>query len=335
MMTSRERVYATLDFQGPDRLATDIWALPSTFTGREAAVRALMARHPADIAGVWAENVFAVPIYPRGVSVDEWGCEWLTLLDGMVGEVKRAPLADYATLSTYAWPEQPFGPRWQAAADELASKRDCFTSGFVGNPFERMQFLRGPADLYADLADEDCDEIYRLRDKVFAMLRVNMERWCALPVDAVSLNDDWGSQRSLLISPAKWRAFFKPKYREVLDIARDAGKRIFFHSDGYIADIFPDLIELGVDALNSQVWCMGLDTIAPFAGQITFWGELDRQHLLPHGTPQDIRDAARRMYHACYRNGGLIGQCEFDHLTTLDNIEAALSCWGEIALGQG
>jgi len=329
-MNSRERVYATLDFQGPDRLPVDLWSLPAAFFGREEAVNALLTRYPTDFGGVGVENAFDIGYYPRGTTIDHWGCEWLVLQEGLVGEVKHAPLEDYARLKDYAWPEMPFGPGWQQATEGLKAQQDRFTLGWVGDPFERMQFLRGTENLYVDLADEDCEEVYLLRDKVFAMMREYVERWARTPVNGLRINDDWGSQRTLLISPAKWREFFKPKYKEIFDIARDAGKRIFFHSDGYILDIYPDLIELGVSAINSQIWCMGLDALEPFTGKVTFWGELDRQNMLPFGKPADIRAAARQMAKALYRNGGLIGEGEMDHLTSLENIEAMLTAWGEI-----
>ena len=97
--------------------------------------------------------------------------------------------------------------------------------------------------------------------------------------------DDWGSQKSLLINPKQWRKIFKPLYKEYIDLAHQAGKKIFMHSDGYIFDIYGDLIELGLDAINSQLFIMDIEEIGKhFGGQITFWGEIDRQHLLPHGT---------------------------------------------------
>lgn len=256
------------------------------------------------------------------------GPEWRVLRDGMIGEVKRAPLAEYYALADYRWPTDTHDRGWEQTAADIAVHRDKFIFGGWHASFERMQFLRGSEQLFADLADEDCTEVYTLRDRVFDHHRALIERWVRTEVDAVILADDWGSQRSLLISPAKWREFFKPKYREHIELIRDAGKRVFFHSDGYIVDIYPDLIEMGVNAINSQIWCMGLETLAPFAGQITFWGELDRQRLLPQGTPAEVRDAARRMWQAFYRNGGVIGQCEADHLAPLENIEAALSVWG-------
>jgi uroporphyrinogen decarboxylase len=327
-MTSRERVYATLDFQGPDRIPRDLWALPAAFMGRDAAVRAITGRYPTDIGHIPFANNFQIDFYPLGTAVDAWGCEWLTLKEGIIGEVKRSPFEHgYDAMRDYAWPRCAQAPDWAAQVAAALAPREKFSLAWAGNLFERMQFLRGTENLYADLADDDCGEVYELRDRVTGLIRENVELLLTTGVDAIQFSDDWGSQRSLLIRPQRWREFFKPAYKELCDLVRDAGKRIFFHSDGWIADIYPDFIELGVDAINSQVWCMGMDMVAPYAGRITFWGEMDRQHLLPHGTAEQIRAAAAQMVATLYRNGGLIGQGEIDGLTSLENIEALLDGW--------
>ena len=84
--------------------------------------------------------------------------------------------------------------------------------------------------------------------------------------------DDWGLQKGLLMNPALWVEIFKPLYKDFIDIAHKNNKKIFMHSDGYILDIIPHLIELGLDAVNSQVFCMGLENLKQFKGKITFWG---------------------------------------------------------------
>ncbi len=326
-MTSRERVIATLNFSGPDRIPLDCWILPRSWKGREAELGAMLREHPTDFAGAPYDNPYLqIGTYNLGTFTDAWGCEWLNLAEGIIGEVKEPVFADYAALRDFQWPMETLDRGWENTAAGIANNREKFILGTVGNIFERMQFLRGTEALYMDLAEES-DEVYELRDRLAAFYRGLAERWVKTDVDALNFSDDWGSQRALLIRPEKWREFYKPVYKELFAIARDAGKYVFFHSDGYIADIYPDLIEIGVSALNSQVWCMGLDTVAPYAGKITFWGELDRQHLLPYGTPADIHAAARQMKETLYRNGGLIGQCEIDHLTSLENAEAFFTAW--------
>lgn len=327
-MTSRERVIATLNFAGPDRIPLDYWILPRSWTGREAELGTLTAQHPSDIAGAPYDNPYmGIGTCNLGSYTDVWGCEWLNLVEGIIGEVKKPVFADYAAMRDFHWPLETLERGWENTAAAITQNRDKFITAFAGNLFERMQFLRGSENLYVDLAEQN-DEVYELRDRLAAFYRAYVERWVTFDVDAIHFNDDWGSQRALLIRPEQWRAFFKPVYKELFAIARDAGKYVFFHSDGYILDIYPDLIELGVNALNSQVWCMGLDNVAPYAGQLTFWGELDRQRLLPHGTPAQIHAAAREMKARLYRNGGLFGQCEIDNLTSLENAEAFFTAWG-------
>jgi uroporphyrinogen decarboxylase len=100
------------------------------------------------------------------------------------------------------------------------------------------------------------------------------------------------------------------------------------HSDGHIAAILPDIVEIGVDAINSQVFCMDVEELGRrFAGKVTFWGEVDRQHLLPYGTPGDIRSAVGRLGRAFDRHGGVIAQCEFGIGARPENVAAVFESW--------
>ena len=76
------------------------------------------------------------------------------------------------------------------------------------------------------------------------------------------------------------------------------------HSDGCILYIIRELIELGLDALNSQLFCMGLENIAHYKGQITFWGEIDRQHILPEGTVEDVDEVVKNVHSHLWNNEG-------------------------------
>jgi uroporphyrinogen-III decarboxylase len=121
---------------------------------------------------------------------------------------------------------------------------------------------------------------------------------------------------------------FKPLYQDYANLAHEKGKYLFMHSDGYILDIVPDLVEIGVDALNSQIFCMGVETLGKrHKGEITFWGELDRQHLLPYGTKEEVQAAARQMKEAFYQDGGVIAQCEFGIGADPDNVQAFFEAW--------
>ena len=155
--------------------------------------------------------------------------------------------------------------------------------------------------------------------------------WAQTDVDALFFMDDWGSQRSLLISPAMWRTYFKPMYRDYAQIAHAAGKKLFMHSDGHILAIMPDLIEIGIDALNSQLFCMGVEKLAPFAGKITFWGEIDRQYLLAFATPDEVEEAVATVYARLWRNGGCIAQCEFGAGARPENVRRVFTAWDALS----
>jgi len=119
----------------------------------------------------------------------------------------------------------------------------------------------------------------------------------------------------------------------LFDRVRDAGRLIFFHSDGYILDIIGDLIDLGVNALNCQVACMGVRMLGEqFRRKVCFWGELDRQQQLPRGDPDGIRAAIRESVE-CFSaaEGGHIFQAEVNADVPLVNIQTMLEGWQEMA----
>ncbi len=337
-MNSRERVFRTLEFKTPDRAPRELWALP--WVGQYAAEdqNRISAQFPGDFTGPWcvlSPSPRAKGEYARkGEYVDDWGCGWTCGEDGVVGEVKNPPLADWSALAAFTPPVEMFNePRLDEArrvfdANLASANPQFFRIGTSIRPFERMQFLRGSENLYLDMG-EDSAEFRRLRDMVHEFFLRELDITLQAPCDAISFMDDWGSQQTLLISPAMWRRYFKPLYKDYCDRARRAGKKIFFHSDGCIVDIYEDLIELGVDAVNSQLFCMDIETIARrFKGRITFWGEIDRQNILPFGSVRDVRRAVGRVRRALDDGrGGVIAQCEWGVRVPPANVQAMFGAW--------
>jgi uroporphyrinogen-III decarboxylase len=152
-------------------------------------------------------------------------------------------------------------------------------------------------------------------------------KWAQTNVDALMFMDDWCSQQDLLIPPSVWEEFFMPMYRDFIDIAHRHGKKMLMHSDGNTLEIIPDLIEMGLDAINTQIFCIGVEKLAPFKGKITFWGEIDRQHLLPNGTLADIDAAVRLVRDTLWDNGGCIAQMEAGPGTNPANVRQAFTSW--------
>ncbi|UCE07659.1 MAG: hypothetical protein JSW07_06385 [bacterium] len=201
-------------------------------------------------------------------------------------------------------------------------------SNVCARPLERLQFLRGTENVYLDLAYNSI-ELRKLLEMLHEFYLEDVTAWSQSNVDAVFLMDDWDANQSLLISPEMWRSVFRPLYMEYCEIIQRADKFVFFHSDGHIESIYSDLIEIGVDAINSQLFCMDIEKLAKqYKGKVTFRGEIDRQHVLPFGTPDEVRQAVRRVRKALDdETGGVIAQCEWGKNNPRENIEAVFESW--------
>lgn len=332
MMTSRERVTRTLRHEPVDRAPRELWALPAIGMFRADEQRRLLERFPPDFGGCryhYGAGRRCRGQRAVGEYTDAWGCGWRCAEDGVVGEVVHPPLADWSALATYQPPWELLDEADLSEVDRSCDETDLFVKvGTETRPFERLQFLRGSETLFLDLA-YGSPEVYQTLDLLHEFFCREMELWAQTEVDAVSFMDDWGAQGALLIAPDMWRDIFKPMYQDYCDILHAGGKYVFFHSDGHIEAIYPDLIELGVDAQNSQLFCMNIEELGrKYSGQITFWGEIDRQNILPFGTPDDCRAAVRRVRAALdHGTGGVIAQCEWGKHDPYENIEAVFEEW--------
>jgi len=333
-MTGRERVTRALEFQRPDRAPRDLWALGAdTIPGRQEQLDELVQRVGIDFAGPPVRG--RTSRRSRGVPgrvgkhTDEWGSTWHVGQLGVLGEVKEPVLADWKALDEFEPPWELIETTDLSEVDGWYEATDRFTNLFFGvRPFERLQFLRGTENLLVDLAT-GAPELERLLRMLHEFFLRDIELWRHHKLDAIVFMDDWGAQDALLISPKLWREMFKPLYRAYCDAIHEQGKYAFFHSDGKIEAIYPDLIEVGVDAVNSQLFCMDIEKLGRlYKGKITFWGELDRQHLLPFGTPEEVKEGVRRVRRALDDGeGGVIAQCEWGVRDPVENILAVFEAW--------
>jgi uroporphyrinogen decarboxylase len=337
-LTSRELVRSALRFERTERVPRQVWLVPWATATWPDQVRSIQQEFPDDIV---SPPRTLPPLdrvrgdqYAAGQFTDEWGCTFVSICPGIIGEVKNPLVQNYATdLERITPPVEWVG----AGFDEVnafCESTDRFVLGGSGiQPFERMQYLRGTENLYIDLIERPAGFL-ALRDLVHQFNLRSLEPWLGSRVDGITWSDDWGSQQALLIDPDLWRELFKPLYREYVEAVHRAGKFAFMHSDGHIFAIYEDLIEIGVDAINSQLFCMDIDEIARrFKGRITFWGEICRQHLLPYATSEEIHRAVRRVADALYDyHGGVIAQCEFSIGSRPENVREVFAAWEQVAL---
>ena len=330
-MNSRNLVKNTLNFASPARIPRQLWILPWAYERFPKELAEIQRQFPDDIIG--SPSFLQKPPrtfgdqYGTGTFIDEWGCRFTNIQAGVIGEVKEPLLTNYADIDRLRLPVELLDIDTALINDFCRSTDRFVLSGTAVNPFERIQYIRGTENVYMDLMDSRQD-VTTLLDKVHQFNLKVFDNWVNTDIDAITWNDDWGAQRAMLISPMLWRQVFKPIYKDYIDLAHSRGKYAFMHSDGYIADIIPDLIELGLDALNSQLFCMDIEDLGRrFAGKLTFWGEIDRQHLLPYATTRQIDEAVQRVRNALCHNGGVIAQCEFGAGARPENVMQMFKSW--------
>ncbi len=334
-MTSRELVKATLEFRNTTGVAPQqLWVLPWAHDHHAVALAKINEDFPADIVGcgdvIYAETAKETgDPYAVGTYIDAWGAVFDNIHPGVIGEVKHPIIEDWDDTSRVHFPREWLSFDVESANAFCRSTDKFVTGGCCPRPFEQTQFLRGSENLYIDLAEKPAGMLRFLRE-MHAFYCELVEKWCQTEVDGINFMDDWGSQNTLLISPKTWVEIFKPMYKDYIDIAHKYGKKIFMHSDGNTLSMIPHLIELGLDALNTQIFCIGVENLAQFKGQITFWGEIDRQHLLPNGTLQDIENAVRLVRDTLWENGGCIAQCEFSAGGKPENVRKVFETWATL-----
>jgi len=277
MTTSRNLVKRTLDFDSPERVPRQMWLLPWAELKYPEYSKKIKKEYPDDI--IQCPGLYMNPPqltggkFNKGIYIDEWGCEFHNLEEGVMGIVPKPLIEKWEDLDKLRPPDE-FIKLDVEAINSFCRNTDKFVySGSIVRPFERFQFIRTMEQSFIDVMYEEPGYL-KLLDILHQHFLKEVEAWAKTDVDAIFLMDDWGTQHGLMVPPYIFENHFKPMYKEYCDIAHKNGKYIFMHSDGYITDIIEDLIEVGVDCLNSQVSCMDINELSDkYAGRITFWGD--------------------------------------------------------------
>lgn len=249
--------------------------------------------------------LYASPALYGPTITDPFGVVWATS-DTDRGYPLVHPLSQ-PTLAGYQWPDPLEPARWEPVAAAAVLRPECLRLAVVGDLWERANFMRGLMDLLTDLREHP-RFVHDLLDGIAAYNLATLDRMALTRPDGVFISDDYGLQRSLMMSPADWREFVKPRLRLLLEAARSRGLLTMLHSCGCVAAIVPDLIELGLDILH-PIQPEALDILAlkrDYGRDLTFCGGIGTQHTLPRGTPDQVRAEVFRVADAMGAGGGYI-----------------------------
>ena len=199
-------------------------------------------------------------------------------------------------------------------AQLLHAGGECVVFNLCCHVLAAGQLLRGYENFMVDLMS-DQKLTAALLDCLIEGYRRRVEKLAPLlkdSVDVVLLNDDLGTQNGPMLSPAVYRERIKPYQRALFaHVKRAFGKPILFHSCGAVRAFIPDLIEIGVDALNPvQLSADGMDLRGlkrDFGKDLTFWGGgIDTQTVLNHASPSKVAEAVRRSVDVLAPGGGFV-----------------------------
>ncbi len=310
-LTLKEQVLAQINHQ-------ETTPTPYTISFEEEVVERLDAYYGGD---AWRSLIdSAIQRVPApNLIVDQTADLYYTDPYGSTWRVDRRPfhLVEPAlkepSLEGFAFPdvEVLFGPAWEEEAFQFIElQQDRFlVAPFGFGLFERTWVLRGFQEALIDaVANPDFyDELVeRVTDHQLAII----ERLLELPVDGIMFSDDWGYQRGVLLGPERWRRFLKPRLARMYARVHQAGRYVLSHCCGSVADIMPDIIEIGLDVLESvQPEAEGMNPYQlkrRYGSHITFWGGLGSQSTIPFGTPDEIGAEIARLCREMGRDGGYI-----------------------------
>ena len=335
-MNSRQRVKSAINFTNPDRAPISHAVLPAAQIKYGKALDEILTEFREDfgwdyMADLPMEDFPAV--YKKGRNIDDFGTVWFSEWLGVCGIPVEWPLADWARYDDFKWPADftagpPSGRLY--SGHMMGFDERWYARGAWVTYFEELQQLRGMENFMMDIATES-REFYRLLDDLLQFHLRWIDKWTALEYDGLHFADDWGSQSALIIKPETWRRIFKPRYAEMFKRVRDKGMNVWYHSDGQIREIFGDLIEIGVQVINTQVPVVGHDWIAQnVRGRVAIRTDIDRQRIMPFGSVAEVKEEVHRTFEACGSSkGGIIACGEVGPDLPIENIRAMYEAFRE------
>ena len=326
-MTSRTNILSALRRQQPDKVGFD-------FVFSPALLDEFHRRHGhSDYQQHYQFPVRCIELDPTRLSTDytvfydelppgtrplDWNPEW-----GIMGapgptahfQEMLHPMAGFESVEqvlNYPWPDWLADYRWENVAARVAQLKsnDLVVCAFMQMTiFELAWYLRGMDRFMEELISEE-QIATALLDKL-TEIRVGMaRRYAQCGADVLMLGDDVATQLDMMISPALWRATLKPRLAEVIRAAKAVNPEIliFYHGDGNMERIIPELIEIGVEILNPvQPECMEPRRMKELYGdQLAFWGCIGTQTTMPFGSAAEIHQTVRQLIAEVGKGGGLL-----------------------------
>jgi len=259
---------------------------------------------------------------PHSDYIDSWGSGQTEITPGEWFPSVH-PLPDARTveeLEAYqGWPDMSDPTRIthvRETARRLAEENQyaILATPWLLFPFERAYAMQGMEAFLLNMA-MDPDFARALMEKIAVHCKQLMGRFLEElgdNVDIIKIGDDLGTQKSLMISPKMYREILKPIHADFISFIKARTKaKVLFHSDGDVAPLIDDFVEIGVDILNPIQTSAGTMSDLPslkkrFGKNIAFCGGIDTHRILPFGSVEEVREEVRRVMQILGPGGGFM-----------------------------
>jgi len=242
-----------------------------------------------------------------GQNIDEFGVTWDNARLYDIGDWAMVdhPIHDL-DFDGYVFPDGRGEGRYESAVELMAKYPGRFNVLRMTGLLDTCWHLTGLEDfLVAMITEEETTNL--LMDKA-ADYMIHVIETAPPGIDAVRLIEDWGVQKGLLFSRGLWKEYLEPRLKRIHAAIRRKGMHVMHHSCGDITDLFPDIIDLGVEIIDAvQPESMDIRFLKKEYGRdIIFFGGLGAQSTLPFGTPEDVVNEARNTIGILGKDGGYI-----------------------------
>jgi len=295
--------------------------VPDTISEKDNLLRAIQRTNPHHVPVRRMDGVIPgmIKVYYRGsrmtqAGTDIWGVRWEggtpagQEWEPMVQPYAVGhPLTDLSKVEEYPFPG-PDDPGLMAGLLSGIDRKQIVLAGELPLLlFERAHALAGMEDLMVAMA-ENPEAVHTLLRRIADFDIGILKQYIELGVEAVRCQDDYGGQASLLMSPRMWRKLIKPELARIYKAAKEAGLILFHHSCGNVMEIVPDLIEIGVDVLDSvQPNTNDRAKLKELYGnRLSFMGGMDTHYALSQGTAEEIEEEVKRSLRLLGDGGGYI-----------------------------
>jgi len=307
-MTPKEIVFKSLKFESPAYVP---WAWHPTVDCGERLKTHLGVSNLDDFIGSHFFDCYASAALPEKIDADHvrdaYGVTWDVSVDKDIGTPSDWPIKQPSDLDNYRWPDMGRDELYAHIPPLLARHRDKFTRYLIGfSLFERSWTMFGMENLLMAMIEQE-EFVERFYAAIADHNLVQVRKAIDLGVDCVHFGDDYGMQVGLIMGASHWRRFIKPQLARMFEPVRKAGKFVSLHSCGAVAELFDDLVEIGLNMFNPfQPEVMDVfEMKKKYHGRLAFHGGLSIQKVLPFGSVAEVRQETRRLIEMG-RQGGYV-----------------------------